>query len=118
MKCPQCGRPLKKVEVKAAGAQTKAVSYQCAQRDYFEFEPASSKKVIPELRESPLKIRQKVIKLSQERLGIYVKNHQLKLVAWFLSSSKLHRSFESTAKSDFAFVIRSPHAQSPYFSSG
>lgn len=57
--------------IKVAGAKTKALSYQCSKCKYFEFEPESSKKVIHELRETPLKIKQKIVKLSQDRLGIY-----------------------------------------------
>ena len=75
MKCPDCNGNLKKVEVKVAGAKTKVVSYQCTNCDYFEFEPNSSKRVIEELRESPLRIKQKLVKLSQDRLGIYFNSH-------------------------------------------
>ena len=71
MKCPKCSSNLKKIEVNVEGAKSKATSYQCTKCDYFEFEPQSSQKVIEELRETPLKIKQKVIKLSQDRLGIY-----------------------------------------------
>jgi len=71
MKCPKCSEKLKKVFVKVAGAKQKAASYQCNDCDYVEFEPESSKAVIEELRETPLKIRHKVVKLSQDRLGIY-----------------------------------------------
>ena len=71
MKCPKCSSNLKKIEVNVEGAKRKAPSYQCTKCDYFEFEPQSSQKVIEELRETPLKIKQKVIKLSQDRLGIY-----------------------------------------------
>lgn len=71
MKCPKCDFNLKKVEVKVHGAQSKAISYQCPKCDYFEFEPISSSKVVEELRETPLKIKQKIVKLSQDRLGIY-----------------------------------------------
>lgn len=71
MKCPKCKSELKKVEVKVQGAKSKAISYQCPACDYFEFEPMSSGKVIQELRETPLKIKQKIIKLSQDRLGMY-----------------------------------------------
>ena len=75
MKCPNCSGNLKKVEVNVAGAKAKAISYQCTKCDYFEFESNSSKKVIEELRESPLKIKQKLVKLSQDRLGIYFNSH-------------------------------------------
>jgi predicted nucleic-acid-binding Zn-ribbon protein len=72
MKCPKCSHELKKVEVAVAGASSKAISYQCTNCDYFEFESESSKKVINELNNTPLKIKQKIIKLSQDRLGIYL----------------------------------------------
>ena len=70
--CPKCEANLRKVKVKVAGAKSKVVSYQCPECDYFEFEPASSKKVVEELREAPLKIKQKIVKLSQDRLGMYI----------------------------------------------
>ena len=75
MNCPKCKTKLRKVRVKVAGAKNKAVSYQCSKCNYFEFEPESSKKVINELRETPLKIKQKIVKLSQDRLGIYFNNN-------------------------------------------
>ena len=71
MQCPNCNTKLDKVEVSVHGANKKVISYQCPNDDYFEFEPQSSKEVVEELRESPLKIKQKVVKLSGERLGIY-----------------------------------------------
>ncbi|MBL7148299.1 MAG: hypothetical protein ISS82_05730 [Nanoarchaeota archaeon] len=61
MKCPKCDSNLRKVKVKVQDAETKAISYQCPKCDYFEFEPISSKKVIEELRETPLKINLKNI---------------------------------------------------------
>ncbi len=75
MKCPKCNAALRKVEVSVHGAKSKVSSYQCSKCDYFEFEPVSSKKVVEELRETPLKIKQKVVKLSQDRLGIYFNNN-------------------------------------------
>lgn len=75
MKCPKCDSGLRKVEVAVHGAKSKAVSYQCTKCDYFEFEPKSSKLVVEELRETPLKIKQKVVKLSQDRLGMYFNNN-------------------------------------------
>lgn len=71
MKCPKCRAALKKVKVNVEGAVTQAVSYQCLKCSYFEFEPESSKKVVEELRQTPLKIKQRIVKLSQDRLGIY-----------------------------------------------
>lgn len=75
MKCPRCRGKLNKIYVNIYRAQQKALSYQCQQCDYFEFEPISSKKVVEELRETPLKIKQKIVKLSQDRLGIYFNNN-------------------------------------------
>ena len=75
MKCPKCSLNLRKVNVKVQGAENKAISYQCPNCDYFEFEPISSKKVIEELRETPLKIKQKIVKISQDRLGVYFNNN-------------------------------------------
>jgi len=54
MKCPECDGKLKKVSVNVQGAESKATSYQCTNCDYFEFEPTSSRKVVEELRETPL----------------------------------------------------------------
>ena len=75
MKCPECDSDLRKVNVKVQGAENKIISYQCSKCDYFEFEPISSKKVIEELRETPLKMKQKIVKISQDRLGIYFNNN-------------------------------------------
>jgi len=75
MKCPKCESELKKVEVKVHGATQKVASYQCTHCDYFEFESISSEKVLAELSEGPLKIRQKIVKLSGDRLGIYFNHH-------------------------------------------
>lgn len=73
MICPKCKGKLKRVEVKVAGAHGTAVSWQCSACSYFSFEKASSSKVLAEL--SPLKIKQKIVKLSQDRLGIYLNAH-------------------------------------------
>ncbi len=64
---------MKKVMVGIEDAKTKAVSYQCQNCDYFTFEPKSSVQIVREIKEneSPLKIKQKIIKLSKDRLGIY-----------------------------------------------
>ncbi|MBI3032208.1 zf-TFIIB domain-containing protein [Candidatus Woesearchaeota archaeon] len=75
MKCPKCNTNLKEVEVAIYGAKNKSLSYQCPNCDYFEFEKTSSKKVLEELREAPLKIKQRIVKLSGERLGIYLNNN-------------------------------------------
>jgi len=75
MRCPKCNTTLRKTAVSVQGATNKAISYQCPKCDYFEFEPESSKKVVEELREAPLKIKQRIVKLSQDRLGMYFNNH-------------------------------------------
>lgn len=75
MLCPKCNSVLRKVDVKVYGAKSKAMSYQCTKCDYFEFEQKSSQKVLAELRDSPLKIKQSIVKLSQDRLGIYFNSH-------------------------------------------
>ena len=75
MKCPKCSSTLRRVLVTVEGARRKAVSNQCPKCGYFEFEPESSRKVVEELRESPLKIKQRIVKLSQDRLGIYLNSH-------------------------------------------
>ncbi|PIN79678.1 hypothetical protein COV16_02900 [Candidatus Woesearchaeota archaeon CG10_big_fil_rev_8_21_14_0_10_34_8] len=75
MKCPACNKTLKKVKVSVQGAKNRVLSYQCSNCDYFTFEQKSSKRVIEELRETPLKIKQKVVKLSGDRLGLYLNKH-------------------------------------------
>lgn len=75
MNCPKCGKKLKKAAVSIEGAKSKAASYQCSSCDYFEFDRESTEKVLTELRETPLKIRQKVVKLSKDRLGMYLNSN-------------------------------------------
>lgn len=73
MKCPNCKKELKKIGVEVEGAENRAISYQCDECGFVEFEKESSAKVLKELKmkESPLKIQQKIVKLSGERLGMY-----------------------------------------------
>ena len=73
MKCQKCSSNLRTIRVAVEGAEKKATSYQCTKCDYVEFEEKSSEEVIKELKskETPLKIRQKIIKLSEGRLGMY-----------------------------------------------
>ena len=73
MKCPNCKSELKKIKVEIEDAETKAISYQCPNCDFFSFEPETTLKIIKEIKakESPLKIKQKIIKLSKNRLGMY-----------------------------------------------
>lgn len=65
---------MKKIKVEVEGAKNKVNSYQCLKCGFFEFEKDSSKKVIGELKEKEctLNIKQKIIKLSKDRLGIYI----------------------------------------------
>lgn len=73
-KCPKCDHLMKKVKVEVEDAKNKVDSHQCSECGYFEFDTDSSKKVIEELREKEctLNIKQKIIKLSKDRLGIYI----------------------------------------------
>ena len=73
MNCPNCNLELEKVEVDIEDAESPVISYQCSNCDYYSFEPETTMKVINEIKkkESPLKIRQKIIKLSKDRLGMY-----------------------------------------------
>ncbi len=75
MKCPRCESILRKVRVAVEGAKQRALSYQCSNPDciYVEFDEESSKKIVAELKakETQLKIKQKIVKLSKGRLGTY-----------------------------------------------
>ncbi len=77
MNCPECKAQMKEVEVKVEGAEQKVKSYQCPSCEHVEFESETSKKVIAELKskETPLKMKQKIIKLSEGRLGVYFNRH-------------------------------------------
>jgi len=65
---------MKQVKVKIQDAESPVMSYQCPKCGYFEFEDSSMKKAIAEIKakEEILQIRQKIIKLSQDRLGMYI----------------------------------------------
>ena len=61
------------VMVKVEGSTKKVKSYQC-DCGYFEFDQKTGKAVIEDIEsksKSPLNIRQKVIKISHDRLGTY-----------------------------------------------
>jgi|GEM_PF-999101 len=77
MKCPKCKGNIREVAVTIEGARQKAVSYRCEICDYIAFEEESTTKVLQELKakETPLKITQKIIKLSEGRLGLYLNKH-------------------------------------------
>lgn len=84
MKCPRCKSTLRKVRVAFEGAKQRALSYQCSNPDciYFEFEEESSKRVVAELKakETHLKIKQKVVKLSKGRLGTYFNTNVIRSI--------------------------------------
>ncbi|MFH1181350.1 MAG: hypothetical protein V1702_00150 [Candidatus Woesearchaeota archaeon] len=71
MKCPDCSGKMEVVDVKVEGARKKAKSFQCDKCGYFEFDPVSSKEVVEELRNAHLKLKQRIVKLSAGRVGIY-----------------------------------------------
>jgi len=73
MKCPKCSSGMKRVSVNVEGAKSKALSFQCPECGFTEFEKNSAAAVLKELKagESPLRIRQKIVKLSSNRLGFY-----------------------------------------------
>jgi len=74
MNCPKCSARMRKIKVKIQDAESPVTSYQCGKCGYFDFEKKSINKAISEIKakESPLKIRQKIIKLSHDRLGMYL----------------------------------------------
>ncbi|MFH1637623.1 MAG: hypothetical protein ABIB71_04340 [Candidatus Woesearchaeota archaeon] len=73
MKCPECKNKMKEIAVNIQDADTKVKSYQCSKCGFFDFEKKSMNKAIKEikLKEQPLTIKQKVIKLSHNRIGMY-----------------------------------------------
>ena len=74
MKCPKCNAQIKEVKVKIQDADSLVTSYQCSKCSYFDFEGKSMEKAIAEIKakEAPLRIKQKIIKLSHDRLGMYI----------------------------------------------
>jgi len=74
MKCPQCNAQLREIKVKIQDANNPVTSYQCSKCSYFNFEEKSINKAIKEIitKEAPLRIKQKIIKLSHNRLGMYI----------------------------------------------
>ena len=74
MECKKCGSKMKEVKVKIQDATSDVTSYQCSKCGYFDFEDKSINKAIDEIKvkESALKIKQKIIKLSHDRLGMYI----------------------------------------------
>jgi len=74
MNCQKCNSKMKEVKVKIQNADSPVTSYQCGKCGYFDFEDKSINKAINEIKakEAPLKIKQKIIKLSHDRLGMYI----------------------------------------------
>ena len=74
MKCHKCNASMKEVKVKVQDAQSPVTSYQCSKCGYFDFEEKSINKAIDQIKtkEQVLKIKQKIIKLSHDRLGMYI----------------------------------------------
>lgn len=74
MNCPKCKARLKAIKVKIQDAESPVASYQCLNCGYFDFEEKSIGQAIREIRlkESTLKIKQRIIKLSRDRLGMYI----------------------------------------------
>ncbi|MEK6932493.1 MAG: hypothetical protein AABW56_01720 [Nanoarchaeota archaeon] len=74
LKCPNCSNLMKEIKVKIQNADSLVTSYQCGKCGYFDFEDFSINKAINEIKlkeQSPLRIKQRVIKLSQGRIGMY-----------------------------------------------
>lgn len=74
MECSHCNTKMKDVTVKIQDADSPTISYQCTKCGYFDFEEKSIHKAINEIREkeTTLKIKQKIIKLSHDRLGMCI----------------------------------------------
>lgn len=76
-KCHDCGNLMKKVEVSVEGAENKVSSLQCGKCGNLEFDKKTGMNVVKELRqkEQALKIKQKIVKLSHNRMGMYFNKH-------------------------------------------
>lgn len=74
MNCPECNEKMGKISVRIQDVDSPVTSYQCRNCGHFDFEKASITKAITEIKvkETPLKIKQKIIKLSHDRLGMYI----------------------------------------------
>ncbi len=74
MRCPECNTKMEEVKVKIQDAGSPVISYQCSKCGHFDFEEKSINKAISEIKtkEAPLRIKQKIIKLSHDRLGMYI----------------------------------------------
>ncbi len=72
--CAKCNSRMKQVKVKIQDAKTPVISYQCSACGNFKFEDKSMTNAISEIKEKEtiLQIKQKIIKLSHNRLGMYI----------------------------------------------
>ena len=75
MKCAECKNEMKRLKVSVYGANRKVISYQCGKCGYSEFDDKTAKEVVNELREAPIKIPHKIIKISRDKLGMYFGKH-------------------------------------------
>ncbi|HIH21371.1 MAG: hypothetical protein J4478_00535 [Candidatus Diapherotrites archaeon] len=78
MKCKKCGGRLKKFKVEVEGSDLHSEGFECVKCGELFFDEEKSRKVVADLRkrefleELPaLSIKQKVVKLSKDRLGFY-----------------------------------------------
>lgn len=80
MKCPNCKSEMERINVSVEGADHQVVSYQCENCGYIAFDQESANLAIMELKlkETPLKIRQKIVKLSKDRLGTYFNSNVIR----------------------------------------
>lgn len=72
--CPKCNSRMKTVKVSIQDADSPVTSYQCDNCGYFDFEKISITNAIEEIKakESLLSIKQRIIRLSKDRLGMYI----------------------------------------------
>jgi DNA-directed RNA polymerase subunit RPC12/RpoP len=72
--CPKCGSRLREVSVAIQDANSPVKSYQCSNCGHFDLEGKSIRRAIDEIKakEMALNIKQRIIKLSQGRLGMYI----------------------------------------------
>jgi hypothetical protein len=78
MNCKDCGGKLKKVHVKVEGTDVASECTECANCGNLSFDQKAGRAVVGDLRKKEflkefpaLSIRQRVVKLSKDRLGFY-----------------------------------------------
>ena len=82
MKCKECKNLMRKITVRVEGATRKAIAYECKYCGNIEFDKKSGLRVVAELerKAGPLKVEQKIIKLSHDRLGTYFNKNVVKSI--------------------------------------